>query len=389
MGKFRSRFLFSIMVLAFWSTTCTNSRQSPGFTISGKITGINKRYVILEEITPAERIKIDSMQPGNDGKFHFSYLPDQPGIFALVVPSVGLISFYADENSRLTLTADFGSTPGKYSISGNKGSEMLQKYYAQTSDNQQILDSLSLLFSNSQHLDNFYQIKTSLDSSFAELFRIQQDFTTRLLTENPSEIASLLLLNQYFGNTRLLVPEIYSDIYFLLDSHLVALYPENRHVQEHHQRVTALKASLEENLKADALVGKGMNAPDFSLPDTAGTVVSLSSLKGKTVIVFFWASWSPPCRAVLQQIKQFTSQNKDSNIQVLAVSFDHNGKFWKAAIETENTPWINVSDLRGFYSPVKKLYNVPDNLPYFYLIDNEGKILEKSAKLSEILKILG
>ena len=377
-----------MLVLAFWSITCTSHHQPHGFSISGQINGTKGSFVILEEITPESRIKIDSVQSGNDGRFQFSYLPDQAGIFALVVPSVGLISFYADENSRLNVSADFGSNPGKYSITGNMGSEILQKYFIQTTNNLRQLDSLSQLFSGSQHLDHFYQIKTSLDSAFSQLFRHQQDFTIHLLTQNPSEIASLLLVNQYFGNTRLIDPEKHSDIYFMLDSQLMALHPENRHVQSHHQRVEALRAKLDENRKAEALIGKGMIAPDFSLPDTNGTVVSLSSFHGKTVVLFFWASWSPPCRAVMQQMKQFFLQNNNPALQVLAVSFDHNSKFWRAAIEIEKTPWTNVSDLRGVYSPVKKLYHVPDDLPYFYLIDNEGLIIEKSTKFSEVIKYL-
>jgi len=379
-------FLLILTTLVFVCTTCTHERNPGGFEISGVVLNGENERIVLEEITPENRIKIDSTILDKEGRFKFSWSSDQPGIFALTLPSKGLITFYADEGSKIRVSADFKSLPGKYKIEGNKGSGLLHEYFTKILHNQLILDSLSSVFANSQYLDNFYEIKTSLDSSFAQLFREQKEFTIKLIHENPTEIVSLLLLNQYFGNTRLLNPENNNNIFNLLDSSLMALYPENKHVKSHHLRVNDLKEKIEEEKKTEDLLGKGKPAPEISLPDHNGKIMPLSTFKGKTVLLFFWASWSVPGRAAMQQLKQFYHEKNDPDFQVLAISLDHNEKFWKAAINIEQTPWINVSDLRGLYSPVKKLYNVPDDLPYFYLIDNEGKILDKSAKLSEILK---
>jgi len=375
-------------VSALLIVSCVDYKPSGEFVISGKIKGAGGKNLILAEITPGKSINVDSTTIGNDGQFEFEYIPNQPGIYSLTLPSRGSIAFYAEKNSTLMVTADFKSFPGKYGISGNTGSELLQQYFTKTAVNQAILDSLSIIFTNSQHLENFYKIKSNLDSSFTMLFEKQRDFTTGLISNNPTEIASLLLLNQYFGNTKLLNQDENTGLFFLLDSNLMSRYPENTHVQNHHNRVLELRARYEEIKKAEALLGDGMMAPEISLPDPNGKMLNLSSFKGKTVLLFFWASWSPPGRAAIQQLKQFYQQKNDPDFIILAISFDHVEKFWKAAINLEKTPWLNASDLRGFYSPLTKLYNIPNDLPFYYLIDNEGKIVHKSEKTSEILKII-
>lgn len=366
--------------------SCVDSKPSAEFIISGNIKGSEGKNIILEEITPDNRIKIDSTIIRKDGNFEFRYLPDQHGIFNLNLPARGLVTFYAEKNSRLMVTADIESFPRKYEISGNRGSELLQQYFTKTAVNQVTLDSLSSIFTNSQHKDDFYKIKISLDSTFAVLLENQRNFTTDLIRKNPTEIPALLVLNQYFGNAKLVNADENAGLFFLLDSNLMSRYPENNHVQNHHNRVIELKTQHEEMKKAEALLGTGKYAPEISLSGFDGKNISLSSLKGKTVLLFFWASWSPPSRAAMQQLKQFYKQKNDSDFWIFAISFDHVEKFWKAAINLEQTPWLNASDLRGLYSPVKKLYNIPDELPFYYLIDKEGKIVAKSGKTSEILK---
>lgn len=387
--KKNSIFRFLIVVLStILMVSCVDNTPSGEFIISGNIRGAEGKNIILEEITPGNRIIIDSIIIENNGSFKFSYLPGQPGIFSLSMPQKGWITFYAEKNNRLKIVADLKKFPAYYEIAGNEGSQMLQQYFTKTAANQSILDSLSQVFNTSQHLNDFYQIKSGLDAAFSALFESQQSFTTAMIRKNPTEISSLLLINQYFGNTQLFTIEKNTDLYFFLDSSLMQFSSENKHVQDHHNRVAEMRARLDEMKKAEALLSQGMPAPEISLPDQDGKMLGLSSFKGKEVLLFFWASWSPKSRATVQQLKQFYQQKNDPDFVVLAVSFDHVQKFWKAAINLEQTPWPNASDLRGFNSPVKKLYNIPDELPFFYLIDREGKIVDKDNKISEILSHL-
>ena len=136
----------------------------------------------------------------------------------------------------------------------------------------------------------------------------------------------------------------------------------------------------------------GATAPDFTLNDPDGKPVSLSSLRGKYVLVDFWASWCPDCRKENPNIVAAYKKYKDKNFTVLGVSLDRKKEPWVAAIEKDGLTWTHVSDLQGWNTPVADLY-VIKWIPKNYLINPEGVILASGlegealdAKLAEVLK---
>lgn len=131
----------------------------------------------------------------------------------------------------------------------------------------------------------------------------------------------------------------------------------------------------------------GSAAPDFVMNDMNGKPVKLSDYKGKYVLLDFWASWCVPCRKENPYVKVAYEKFKDRNFVIIGVSVDEDGSKWKQAIEKDQLPWKHISDLQKT-NKVAELYGVqpiPDN----FLINPDGKIIERGLRGEELEKTLG
>ena len=136
----------------------------------------------------------------------------------------------------------------------------------------------------------------------------------------------------------------------------------------------------------------GTLLPDFTQSDTAGRPVSLSSLRGKFVLVDFWASWCGPCRQENPNVVQAYNKYKSKNFTVLGVSLDKAKPAWIDAINIDNLNWTHVSDLLGWSNAAAQQYQIY-SIPQNFLIDPQGKVVGKNLrgaaldkKLAKILK---
>ncbi len=139
-----------------------------------------------------------------------------------------------------------------------------------------------------------------------------------------------------------------------------------------------------------AQVTIGQEAPEISLPNVAGNTVALSSLKGKIVLLDFWASWCGPCRAANPGIVKLYKKYKDQGFEVYAVSLDESKKKWINAIKRDKLTYTQVIDMNVWDSNVAINYGI-EAIPTSFLIDKTGKIVAidlEGAALEEMIKSL-
>ncbi len=123
----------------------------------------------------------------------------------------------------------------------------------------------------------------------------------------------------------------------------------------------------------------GSVAPDIELPTPDGKTMKISDLRGKYVLLDFWASWCAPCRRENPNVVRMYKKYKDKGFEILGISLDKSKDKWIQAIQSDGLTWYHISDLKGWQSAAAKLYGV-NSIPSTFLLDKEGRIIAKNLR---------
>lgn len=134
-------------------------------------------------------------------------------------------------------------------------------------------------------------------------------------------------------------------------------------------------------------IAVGNQAPELKYNNPEGEPIALSSLRGKVVLIDFWASWCKPCRRENPAVVQVYNKYKDKGFEIYGVSLDRQMGAWVQAIQQDGLEWIHVSDLGFWNSAPVKLYDI-NSIPQTYLIGKDGKIIAKGLRAVELEKKL-
>jgi len=162
--------------------------------------------------------------------------------------------------------------------------------------------------------------------------------------------------------------------------------PDSKYSRLFVGEISRMKAYKDEQAakEAQGKAAVGKQAPNFTLHDRSGKSISLSSLKGKYVLIDFWASWCGPCRAESPNMVKLYQKFKNKNFEILGVSLDGSEEAWNGAIEKDGLTWMHVSDLMQWNSPVVAMYGI-DGIPATVIVDPNGIIVAKNLRGAELM----
>lgn len=168
------------------------------------------------------------------------------------------------------------------------------------------------------------------------------------------------------------------------------VYFADQFIERFEKTDPAVTAKLKKEMEEARSLMVGGTAPDFSQETPEGEMLTLSELRGKIVLLDFWASWCGPCRKENPNVVRVYEKYKDQGFEILSVSLDNKKDRWLQAIEKDKMDWYHVSDLKGWQNEVAQTYDV-HSIPQTILLDPDGKILARNlrgrsleAKLAEL-----
>ncbi|OFX66935.1 MAG: hypothetical protein A2X12_09985 [Bacteroidetes bacterium GWE2_29_8] len=384
---------FCIAIVLFYNCTSDLKKKINNITIVGKIRHSNKDSVFLREIRPNEIINIDSVKTDENGEFSFTFPCKEISYYVLHLKEKNKsITLICEPGEEVNVNSDIYSFGKNYYVLGSPNSKLVKELEDNTNKNMLLLDSMKFVYQLYSDSANIKEIKGKLDSTYMQIAKLNKEFHKKFIRKNSSSLASILALYKTFASNPILNPTEDFEYYLLIDSSLNASYPKSIHTWSFNKKIREIQERKAKGAIIDKKLSLGNKVSDVILNDIYGHPVLLSSLKGKFVLIDFWASWCVPCQKELPELKKIYNKYKSKGFEIYGISLDKHRQEWEYYVKREDLKWVNVSDLTYWNSPVVEQFNI-EGIPFKILIDTSQVIITKNisitdldVKLEEILK---
>lgn len=375
---------FGVLLLGA-ATALVACNDTTKYSIEGRITNAEGKYIYLDELKVSSSTPMDSVLVDKNGSFKFSGKVSQPTFYLLRLADNNFITLVVDSAEQIVVNGDAANFSRVYSVDGSEGSAYVQQLTQHLSRTKHQLDSIRSLQLTFRNDPEFAAKKTAWDLEYNQVRQRQIDYSKKFVSEHPFSMANVLALYQKFDDETYVIQDLQS--LKVAASALNSFYPNSEHVKALYKNTLSLMQTERMSKMKQMIQEKGVNSPDIVLPDAHGTEIALSSLRGKYVLVQFWAAADRGSRIVNPVLVELYKKYKSKGFEIYQVSVDENRYEWLDAIDSDNLSWINVGDMKGSVRALQ-YYNV-SSIPYNYLIDREGTIVGKDLKGPQLDRLLG
>ena len=367
------KLLFVCLVTCFFS--CERKETLGRFTVEGEIKNVPDQKIYLDELyfSPDQPpATIDTSEIKN-GKFSLHGVAPQQGLYRVRLNENEPGFIFINDQSSINFSTDYKNKDLRTPVFNSPANASFKKFFVSMDSMQKIVGTIDTSSINS--IDSAATAKRDLKiKTFKESYKT---FILNYVDTTSSPVIAIFALGYSDKLDQATVSTAINKLPKRFPDHMVL----NKLVSNYNAMLAAQK-------KVSQKPAMPVNAPDITLPDTEGHPFALSSLRGKFVLVDFWASWCGPCRAENPNVVAAYNKYKNKNFTILGVSLDKEKEPWLKAIANDHLNWKHISDLKFWNSLAVTTFNF-EAIPYNILIDPSGKIIGKELRGEDLDKKLG
>lgn len=352
------------------------SPQGGSCQLKGQIHGIpgSGQSIQVDAIVLGKPVSFET-KTTTGGHFNLSIKQPSPTAYNLTIPGKqdeGTLTFFCD-NGTVEIEA-FAGRLSDASVKGSKSHADWTAYMQAISGPDNEMKTLAKTFDELGAMGQLAGKEDSMRQRYSAAYQMrEQRIREWLSTRQESFAAPFVLAMNYLSNPS---AEVLEPLFTPLSKPVKESYYGN---------------AIAETLRRLTATSIGKNAPNFAQADPEGKPISLESLRGRYVLLDFWASWCGPCRQENPNLVRTYERFKDK-LTILGISLDQKREPWLKAIQDDQLTWLQVSDLKGWTNDVAVQYGV-QSIPANFLLDPSGKIIAKGLrgeqlelKLSELIR---